>query len=66
MYDLILLMSKTEAEAQLKCQKLLNVIDANRDGDVSYVEFARCHIDPFIDAAFRVHHKKESADEVHG
>jgi hypothetical protein len=42
-YDLILLMSKTEAEAQLKCQKLLNVIDANRDGDVSYVEFARCH-----------------------
>ena len=29
-YDLILLMSKTEAEAQLKCQKLLNVIDANR------------------------------------
>ena len=42
-YDLILLMSKTEAEAQLKCQKLLNVIDANKDGDVSYVEFARCH-----------------------
>ena len=42
-YDLILLMSKTEGEAKIKCQKLLSVIDGNKDGDVSYVEFARCH-----------------------
>ena len=42
-YDLILLMSKNEGEAKIKCQKLLSVIDGNKDGDVSYVEFARCH-----------------------
>merc|ERR1711965_817963 len=49
-------MASSEDEVQAKVQKLMNVLDANGDGDVEYEEFYRvhCKLSSLMFPAFRL------------
>ena len=55
-FEMVRLMASSEDEVQAKVQKLMNVLDANGDGDVEYEEFYRvhCKLSSLMFPAFRL------------